>query len=313
MLGQCHQTPMKEPDEGELGDLVWEDPDEPEWAAGHGDLELVKQIRARNPSLPWNPFCCENAARYGHLHVLQWLRTNGCPWEEYTFSAAVRGGHWHVVLWLRSEGCPWGERACAAAAGEGRFELLSWLRSEGCPWDVWTCACAANGGHLDVLKWARTEQTPPCPWDETTCSSAAEAGHLDVLQWARSQGCPWDGSTCSAAAREGHLDVLQWAWLHGCPRNEEQSCVLASAYSQWATLHWLMRVVPSPPLAEIQRRFRYCAQKQYYEALQWLASHQVFEIRGDLRRWLNAVDQAGRCTLNRWLCSDLVQFIQSYC
>ena len=46
------------------------------------------------------------AARGGHLAVLQWLRANGCKWSAETYSQAVAGGHLAVQQWLRDNGCP---------------------------------------------------------------------------------------------------------------------------------------------------------------------------------------------------------------
>lgn len=47
---------------------------------------------------------CSQAAEGGHLHVLQWLRENGCPWSEWTCAYAAYGGHLHVLRWLRANG-----------------------------------------------------------------------------------------------------------------------------------------------------------------------------------------------------------------
>jgi hypothetical protein len=40
----------------------------------------------------WDKQTCEEAARYGHLNVLQWAHENGCPWTEKTFTKAAEGG-----------------------------------------------------------------------------------------------------------------------------------------------------------------------------------------------------------------------------
>ena len=43
--------------------------------AKHGNLESVKILRAHDPQCPWNAGTCGNAAKGGHLHVLQWARS----------------------------------------------------------------------------------------------------------------------------------------------------------------------------------------------------------------------------------------------
>ena len=58
---------------------------------------------------PWDETTCHNAAKGGHLEVLQWARQNGCPWNEWTCSYAAEGGHLEVLQWARENGCPWGK------------------------------------------------------------------------------------------------------------------------------------------------------------------------------------------------------------
>jgi hypothetical protein len=53
-----------------------------EQAAYHGHLEVLKCLRSRNPSRPWNKWVCAYAANNGHLGTFRWARENGCPWDE---------------------------------------------------------------------------------------------------------------------------------------------------------------------------------------------------------------------------------------
>ena len=50
--------------------------------AKHGCLESVKILRARNPPCPWDVTTCHNLAGGGHLHVLQWARSQDPPCPE---------------------------------------------------------------------------------------------------------------------------------------------------------------------------------------------------------------------------------------
>jgi len=206
-------------------------------AAKGGQLEVLKWLRAstplqanrksrrvaaqkgqayqeaiQNPPCPWNGNTCIEAARHGHLEVLQWLRAQDppCPWGEVerfsgfvtAATAAAKGGHLHVLQWARAQDppCPWDVKTCSQAATGGHLHVLQWLRAQDppCDWDIKTCAKAAEGGHFEVLRWLRA-QDPPCPWDEWTCSAAARGGHVNVLQWLRAQDppCPWDEVTAS--------------------------------------------------------------------------------------------------------------------
>ena len=57
----------------------------------------------------------EKAAEGGHLHVLKWLRANGCPWDEMACVGTAKGGHLEVLKWLRAKG-----RALERAVARGR-------------------------------------------------------------------------------------------------------------------------------------------------------------------------------------------------
>ena len=62
------------------------------------------------------------AAKHGHLEVLQWARTNGCPWDEDTCAYAAQYGHLDVLKWARENGAPWTEDARRIAARKGYVE-----------------------------------------------------------------------------------------------------------------------------------------------------------------------------------------------
>ena len=71
----------------------------------------------------------------GHLHILKWLRENGCPWNKSTCSWAAKNGHFETLKWLRANGCRWDKRTCIFAAQNGHFEILKWAIKNGCPLD----------------------------------------------------------------------------------------------------------------------------------------------------------------------------------
>ncbi len=80
--------------------------------------------------------------------------SQGCPWDEETCANAARGGHLELLQWARVTGCPWNGQTCLGnAARGGHLEVLQWLKSKGCPWDRAAGSYAARGGHLEVLKW----------------------------------------------------------------------------------------------------------------------------------------------------------------
>ena len=119
-------------------------------AVKFGCFGALKRLLREN-----DPYCasiCAEAAKRGHLEMLQWARTNGCPWNKMTCAWGARGGHFEMLQWAHANGCPWDEWTCAYAAKGGHLEVLQWLRANGCPWNMWTCSGAAGGGNLGVLQ-----------------------------------------------------------------------------------------------------------------------------------------------------------------
>jgi hypothetical protein len=206
------------------------------------ELKLRANANASNSTWTWNPGTCGSAAAGGHIHMLRWLRANGCPWGGSTCSVAAATGQLESLKWCRANGCPWDASACVhatvgnhlhvlewmfqnkcpadeltckEAAGIGNLELLKWLCANGAPRGATTCSQAAHGGHLEILKWLRLNG---CPWDANSCAQAAGGGHLEVLKWLRLNGCPWDAQTIGIATREGQRDMARWAVANGAPK-----------------------------------------------------------------------------------------------
>jgi ankyrin repeat protein len=98
----------------------------------------------------------DDAAAYGHLHVIQYLHENrkeGCT--KYAMDSAAAYGHLPVIQYLhenRKEGCT--TRAMNWAAENGHLHVIQYLhenRSEGCTTDAMNWAAAR--GHLDVFEY----------------------------------------------------------------------------------------------------------------------------------------------------------------
>lgn len=158
--------------------------------AAVGDQEGVGWLL--DQGCPHSPTICTIAAGAGQLRVLQLLQARGLTsWDAATTAAAARGGHTHIIQWLRSQTppCPWDADICFEAASAGQLATLQYLRSlqPPAPWCGASCLAAALRGDLLVLKWLRQQQ-PPCPW---TCGmSAAASAHPEVVGWLREQRAP---------------------------------------------------------------------------------------------------------------------------
>lgn len=168
-------------------------------AAKNGHLDVLTWCLTQDPPCPVDTSTLMGAIRAGHLAIVVWLQTTPqVPhkevWNSKMTAEAAAYGHIHILRWLRyGLAIPrdWDELACANAAQYGHLETLKWLRSQTmpCPWDKETCNVAAQYGKFDILKWARN-QDPPCPWDTNAIRHAEVGKHMDIAQWIRGQHPP---------------------------------------------------------------------------------------------------------------------------
>jgi hypothetical protein len=175
-------------------------------AAKGGHLDILNWLRSQNPPYPWYGNILYEAAEDGNLDVLKWICSQDIlssdeisGWDEETTAKAAKGGHLKTLQWLRSENPP-------------------------CDWNIFTSIEAAEGGHLEILKWVKEQQPYFCIEPCTSiCRYAAKGGHLEILKWARQQNppCPWDEWACELTVENGHFDILRWLRSQNppCPWN----------------------------------------------------------------------------------------------
>jgi hypothetical protein len=112
----------------------------------------------------------------------QYLYENGCgcPWHKRTCCEAARNGHLDVVQFAHEHECPRRYRNMSYCSRKWAFTCVEYAHVNGYPWNASTCwKAAGNGHHLRVLQYAHENG---CQWNERTCSNAAGNGHLHV--WA---------------------------------------------------------------------------------------------------------------------------------
>jgi hypothetical protein len=159
------------------------------------------------------------AAKYGQLDMLVWARQVINPWDtdwdEIVMDAATRYGHVHVVQWARSNGSDWSDPGWQQAAKNNHFEMIKWLHANGCPLSgLNMCIVAATNGNIEMLEWARQHAFPFC--GDILPYFALKAGHLHALQWLIANGCPWSRDIVCVAASNGHVAILDWIYRNFC-------------------------------------------------------------------------------------------------
>jgi len=235
-------------------------------AARWGDRDLIEWIVERSPKR-WNATLCCNAAKGGHLGLLQRLREQGCLWDARTFDNAARYGDAHMLDWLLEQGCPMRERTCEMAARGGHKRIVEWLVANGCPWDAYVYAGAARHGHLDLIRWFRVRYSEPLTtW--LGCE-AAMFGHMQVVRWVHAvDSTLCDMTTCAMAARGGHLDILEWLVEQGCHCDPTVSMAMAAYDGHTHVIAWLCdRYAPAQWIPAMCNN---AASRGHIAALEWM-------------------------------------------
>ena len=116
--------------------------------------EKKKETRKLEGKEAQHHFCSE-AALTGNLALVRWLReVKKFDWNEFTINEAAQYGHLHIVKYCMEQKCPRGSLTCAYAAAYGHLDILKYLHENGAPWSSWTCYYARENNHLECLVYA---------------------------------------------------------------------------------------------------------------------------------------------------------------
>jgi hypothetical protein len=229
--------------------------------AATGNLKALQW--ALKKGLPWEESIGWNAARYGHIHILQFMQSIGHVLDEQCCHMAARYAQLETLKWLHEHGCPWNEKTCISAVREDQFDILRWLRDQGCPWDGETTIGAAISGRLDILEWAWLHG---CPMNTTDIIfNAIDYWQWSVLRWGmergrwtldniliffivwedylhhlhtlKEEGFLFDATSCALAARYDSLTVLQCLHEEAVPW-DETTCEAAARAGAFELLVW---------------------------------------------------------------------------
>ncbi len=117
-------------------------------AAKSGKLEVLMWLRDGHPPCPWDAMCAEAACSQPDVKILQWLLQQQGHWEPRTqsicVSNAAKMGHLAMLEWLSSIGALLPGDLYAAAAQAGHMHILRFLQSR-------KVALPANPGKIYVF------------------------------------------------------------------------------------------------------------------------------------------------------------------
>ena len=135
-------------------------------AARHGNLEMVKYCVANE--CPINVLACTWAAGNGDLEVLKYLHEEvKAPWESCTACWAAGGGNLHILEYLvERKFDKYNEGACGCAAMNGHLDCLKYLHETvKAPWDYRAVREAHKNNHTECVQYLLDNNCPlPSAW-----------------------------------------------------------------------------------------------------------------------------------------------------
>lgn len=175
-------------------------------------LHILDYLASKHDLRPFlNTETSGEAAKYGHLHTLQWLRRHQCPWDINTTLQAVRHNRVEILQWIYSQNGPWDHSVWAEAVCYSDLEILKWLKSLGFTWNATLCNHAVSNDRLDTVRWAFENG---CPWDALVLRNALAQYpiNMDMLKYLLDHDCPIDESSAHWICER--TDVLHWIVQH---------------------------------------------------------------------------------------------------
>jgi hypothetical protein len=157
----------------------------PRYAAKEGHLHVVEWVMANG--CPRSKSLLESAATNGHLPVVRWAHENGYEWGWHI--DAARNGHLEVLQYMASEGCVMEPCLAACAAASGQMAVVQWAVQQ--PWSVHTgddmMQSIVAGGRMDILQWlVEGRYVQPTSWWVSEALGQGEQGMaLWLEQWKR--------------------------------------------------------------------------------------------------------------------------------
>jgi len=127
----------------------------------NGQLKTLKWLNSNE--LFSNISAIDNAAEYGQIHILEWLKEIGLDdsyFSDFTSGNAAEGAQLETLEWLKKNDCPFTDYTFSRGAKSGQINIMEWLKDINCPWDSHCYSCAGEGNHLNILNWLEEKGCP---------------------------------------------------------------------------------------------------------------------------------------------------------
>ncbi|KAE9302027.1 hypothetical protein PF001_g14178 [Phytophthora fragariae] len=219
-------------------------------AVGRGDLVMLQWLLAHFPGCPVSSEVVEEAARGGHLWVLQLLEADrthgGIEWSDRSVDEAARSGKWELVRWLlrRTGSTKEARRAdddvVNCAFEQNNLVEVKWAIERGFRVRSITfpdCVEAEWQGRAEILRYLLDGgHVPVANIGGIAAYRAARFGALDFIKWLASTykeliDVQYWTHAAENASEGGHLSVVQWVFMNvgGIARGNGPSVAMFAA------------------------------------------------------------------------------------
>ncbi|KAF4135599.1 Ankyrin repeats domain-containing protein [Phytophthora infestans] len=265
-----------------------------------GYVEVVQWLIRRYPEGQVPSKAVAEAAKNGHLLVLQWLFTHHdhVYWGGDEMYCAVANNHLDVAKFLHEFTAPPPDDMFLIdeAARHGDLEMMQWLHSErGDQLTYEGVMRAVDLGYLDAVQWMMATFSESVVIKDVRMENAAANGHLEMIKWLH-----WHQAWCTKqainrAAGNGHLEMVK-----GLDEQRSEGCTtdamdLAASNGHLEVVKWLHE---NRSEGCTQFAMDMAAKNGFFSVLKWLHDNRN---EGCSTHAMDYAAAAGRLNIVRWL------------
>lgn len=223
-------------------------------AAHAGRLDMIQFLTARFPGC-YVTFAVDEAARNGHLEILQWLHHHhdNVKWGAGELTIAMRCNHFEVAQWIYNNvpGAAdyfWDVEKVAAAES-GDLRMLKWAlsRSRADPLlSLTEYAVQSVHGNLEIIKWlVENGYHDQPPSVNVELDGAAERGQLDVIQYLTAREIGYcSPRSIERAGVNGHFETVKWILQNRTDGRRGASFNEIAAHGRVEIVRWIAQFYP---------------------------------------------------------------------
>lgn len=227
-----------------------------------GHLDLIKWIRTVSDD--WGIYTYAAAASHGHIHVLKYLKDEGCPFSNYedgeladsawptdTTRMLAIYGHWEELKWAIEYGFPLYENLANYAVLYNRMDMLIWLLEIGSILTPCAYTYAQSVEMLDFLlkKGIKYEDETGNTF-EYSILLAFKEGKLDICKWYCKRKFSINTCWLGEAMIHEHFDILRWVMTTKIKINKSSTNMLHYGFMGSCPIDLLKKYIPFMELTQ---------------------------------------------------------------